>query len=54
MNRKAIALLSGGLDSTLATKVILDEGIEVVGLHFAMRGKSSEMEAFPYIVGIIM
>ena len=36
MNRKAVSLLSGGLDSTLATKVILDQGIEVVGLHFAM------------------
>ena len=36
MNPKAISLLSGGLDSTLATKVILDQGIEVIGLHFAM------------------
>jgi len=30
---KAIALMSGGLDSTLAAKVIKDQGIEVVGLH---------------------
>ena len=34
MNRKAISLLSGGLDSTLATKLIVDQGIEVVALHF--------------------
>jgi tRNA-specific 2-thiouridylase len=31
---KAIALLSGGLDSLLATRLIIDQGIEVIGLHF--------------------
>ncbi|MCQ9208210.1 MAG: hypothetical protein NG712_02395 [Omnitrophica bacterium] len=31
---KAIALLSGGLDSTLAVRVILDQGIEVEALNF--------------------
>lgn len=31
--RKAIALLSGGLDSALAAKMVKDQGIEVVGLH---------------------
>ncbi len=36
MNPKAVSLLSGGLDSTLATKVVLNQGIEVIGLHFAM------------------
>lgn len=36
MNPKAVSLLSGGLDSTLATKVILNQGVGVVGLHFAM------------------
>jgi len=34
MNRKAVSLLSGGLDSTLATKLIKDQGVEVVALHF--------------------
>jgi tRNA-uridine 2-sulfurtransferase len=34
MQRKAIALLSGGLDSTLAVKVLLDQGIEVEALNF--------------------
>jgi len=29
MKMKAVALLSGGLDSTLATRVILEQGIEV-------------------------
>lgn len=30
---KAIALMSGGLDSTLAAKVVQDQGVEVIGLH---------------------
>lgn len=30
---KALALFSGGLDSTLAMKVIIDQGIEVVAIH---------------------
>lgn len=30
---KALALLSGGLDSTLAIKLVLEQGIEVVALH---------------------
>lgn len=34
MKRKAIALLSGGLDSILAVKMMLDLGIEVEALHF--------------------
>ncbi len=33
---KALALLSGGLDSILATKLILDQGIEVVALNFIL------------------
>ncbi len=31
---KAIALLSGGLDSTLAIKLVKDQGIEVIALNF--------------------
>ncbi|HID96358.1 MAG TPA: hypothetical protein EYP53_09945 [Candidatus Latescibacteria bacterium] len=34
MGTKAIALLSGGLDSTLAIRVVLDQGIEVIALNF--------------------
>ena len=29
MNKKAVALLSGGLDSTLAIKLMLEQGVEV-------------------------
>ncbi len=34
MKRKALALLSGGLDSTLAVRVMLEQGIEVEALNF--------------------
>ena len=34
MSTKALALLSGGLDSTLAIKVIMEQGIEVIALNF--------------------
>jgi len=31
----AVALLSGGLDSTLAAKVVLEQGVSVIGVNFA-------------------
>jgi tRNA-specific 2-thiouridylase len=34
MNNKAVVLMSGGLDSTLAVRMIHDMGIEIVGVHF--------------------
>lgn len=34
MKIKAIALVSGGLDSLLAAKIIFDQGVELIGLHF--------------------
>jgi len=33
---KALALLSGGLDSILATKLVLDQGIEVIAVTFIL------------------
>src|SRR5690606_7129713 len=32
--RKAVALISGGLDSMLAARVIMDQGVHVEGLNF--------------------
>ena len=46
MNRKALSLLSGGLDSILATKLIVDQGIEVEAIHF--RNTFSEFEREKY------
>jgi len=31
---KAVGLLSGGLDSTLAARILLDQGIEVHAINF--------------------
>jgi len=33
---KAVGLISGGLDSTLAAKIVKDLGVEVYGVYFAM------------------
>lgn len=32
---KAVGLMSGGLDSTLAARVLKDQGVEVIGLNFS-------------------
>jgi len=32
---KAVSLMSGGLDSTLATRIILDQGVDVLGLYLS-------------------
>ncbi len=36
MERKCVALISGGLDSALAAKLMLEQGIEVQGLYLSM------------------
>lgn len=35
MKVKALGMISGGLDSTLATKILIDMGIEVEGINFS-------------------
>ena len=32
--RKAVALISGGLDSLLAARVVMDQGVHVEGINF--------------------
>ncbi len=34
-NTKAIAMISGGLDSIIAAKLIQDQGVEVIGIYFS-------------------
>ncbi len=43
MNKKAIALYSGGLDSLLAATVIMQQGIEVIGLYCILPSVDPEL-----------
>ncbi len=59
---KAISLLSGGLDSILATRVVQDQGVEVLAVHFITpffgddkRGREAEVAArYRAVYGIEM
>lgn len=50
----AVALLSGGLDSILAMRVIMDQGLKVLGLHFCSPffGHPEELEKWHELYGI--
>jgi len=44
MNKKAVALFSGGLDSTLAIKLVLEQGVDVICLHFSTPFASGKIQ----------
>ncbi|MBD3426967.1 MAG: DUF814 domain-containing protein [Candidatus Omnitrophica bacterium] len=46
MRNKAIALISGGLDSLLAARIVKDQGIGVLGVVFIMQFASRDLEGF--------
>lgn len=50
----ALALLSGGLDSILAIKLIQDQGLTVLGLHFTTPffGKTHKFDSWKELYGI--
>ena len=65
MRKKAVCIMSGGMDSTLAAYMMRDDGYEIIGLHFnyEQRTQTKELEAFnaickelhvkdPYIVNL--
>ena len=64
-SKKAVCIMSGGMDSTLAAYIMRDEGYEIIGLHFnyKQRTQTKELEAFnaickelnvkdPYVVNL--
>lgn len=48
MSKKAVCIMSGGMDSTLAAYMMRDEDYEIIGLHFnyAQRTQTKELDAF--------
>ncbi|MDD4957362.1 MAG: hypothetical protein PHH49_05065 [Candidatus Omnitrophica bacterium] len=46
MEKKAIALISGGLDSLLAARVVMDQGVEVQGVCFILQFASRDTDSF--------
>lgn len=50
----AVALLSGGLDSILAMRVVMDQGLKVLGLHFCspFYGHPEDMAKWHELYGI--
>lgn len=47
-NKKAICILSGGMDSTLASYIAKNDGYEIIAVHFnyGQRTEKRELEAF--------
>ena len=49
--KKAVCILSGGMDSTTTTYIAKNEGYEIVALHFnyGQRTQTKELESFENI-----
>lgn len=48
MNKKAVCILSGGMDSTVASYIALNDGYEIIAVHFnyGQRTQQKELESF--------
>jgi len=46
--KKAVCIISGGMDSALSAKIAEEEGYEIIALHFnyGQRTQKKELEAF--------
>ena len=47
-NKKAVVILSGGMDSTLSSYIAKDSGYELIAIHFnyGQRTQDRELKAF--------
>ncbi|MCK4441941.1 MAG: 7-cyano-7-deazaguanine synthase, partial [Sulfurovaceae bacterium] len=48
MSKKAVCIISGGMDSALSAKIAQQEGFDIIALHFnyGQRTQIKELEAF--------
>ena len=51
MNKKAVCIISGGMDSALSAKIAQKEGYEIIAIHFnyGQRTEARELQAFRLI-----
>ena len=52
MSKKAVCIISGGMDSALSAKIAQQEGYEIIALHFnyGQRTQTKELDSFRKIV----
>ena len=55
MNKRAVCIISGGMDSALSAKIAEKEGYEIVALHFnyGQRTEHKEVECFRKIAASV-
>ena len=55
MNKKAVCIISGGMDSALSAKIAQRDGYEIIALHFnyGQRTEVKELECFRKIASAV-
>jgi 7-cyano-7-deazaguanine synthase len=55
MNKKAVCIISGGMDSALSAKMAQNEGYEIIALHFnyGQRTQDKELECFRKVASAV-
>jgi 7-cyano-7-deazaguanine synthase len=55
MSKRAVCIISGGMDSALSAKIAQNEGYEIIALHFnyGQRTESKELECFRKIASAL-